>query len=512
MKGERVVVMADRSLTRDTTEKHGREEGRREGSTTAQRADGLVGWSAWLGSLKAFGSAPLFFFGLGIYRAWIELAYVRPLVETPAHQIAGHDVYDISMVALLLICAVFAKRLIPLYKKKALLWLCLLLMTGGTLLSSLSLFVPSLATTLPAFIAAISAGLGTGLIILYWSELYGCLNPLRVAFFYSGSLLLGAGIIFLFSGLIKSYYIGGVLLLPMLSLVCLYGSYRHIEPENLPKQTWSSFSFPWKPTALMAVYGFAFGMQEPQLYVYSGPHSSSGTVIAAAIVFLGIVLIPSRFNIAVTYRFALPLMVCALLLVPSFSLLGENVAGVCASMSFASFSILTMLILSSISYRFGVGAVWLFGIERGLRAIFMLAGRYVSNYLSDGALGPVLDRTVLTAVVILLVVVATLILLSEKELASKWGITLLGERQGDGDAFMQQALTETCSRIGREYGLSSREEEVLLLLARRQSLSSIEKELFIANGTVKAHIRHIYGKLGIHTRKELFRALGIDAE
>jgi ATP/maltotriose-dependent transcriptional regulator MalT len=53
---------------------------------------------------------------------------------------------------------------------------------------------------------------------------------------------------------------------------------------------------------------------------------------------------------------------------------------------------------------------------------------------------------------------------------------------------------------------------VLLLLARRQSLSSIEKELFIANGTVKAHIRHIYGKLGIHTRKELSEILGITSE
>jgi DNA-binding CsgD family transcriptional regulator len=467
-------------------------------------------WSAWFDSLKAFGTAPLFFFGLGIYRAWIELIYVRPLIETPAHQIAGHDVYDISMIAILVLCALFAKRIVPLFRKKALTWICLLLMTGGTLLSLLSAHALFLATPVPAFLAAICAGLGTGLIILCWSELYGCLNPLRVAFFYSGSLIFAALIILLFKGLVESYYNMGILLLPALSLFFLYRSYTHIDPENLPRQSWSSFSFPWKPTALMAIYGFAYGMQETRLYIHSGPHSSLGAVLAAAIVFLGIVLIPSRFNMSVTYRVALPLMVCGLLLIPSFSFLSEEIANLCISMSFTSFSILTMLILSSITYRFGVGAVWLFGIERGVRALFMLLGRYTSSFLSSGTLSGILDQTILTAIVATLVVAATLLLLSEKELVSKWGITLLGSKQDNSDAFMQQALVETCSRIGKEYGLSSREEEVLLLLARQLSLASIEKELFIAQGTVKAHIRHIYGKLGIHTRKEMFEILGID--
>ncbi len=32
----------------------------------------------------------------------------------------------------------------------------------------------------------------------------------------------------------------------------------------------------------------------------------------------------------------------------------------------------------------------------------------------------------------------------------------------------------------------------------------IERELFIANGTAKAHVRHIYQKLDIHSREELF--------
>lgn len=35
-------------------------------------------------------------------------------------------------------------------------------------------------------------------------------------------------------------------------------------------------------------------------------------------------------------------------------------------------------------------------------------------------------------------------------------------------------------------------------------LVAIAEDMFIAEGTVKAHIQHIYAKLGIHSRKELF--------
>ena len=35
----------------------------------------------------------------------------------------------------------------------------------------------------------------------------------------------------------------------------------------------------------------------------------------------------------------------------------------------------------------------------------------------------------------------------------------------------------------------------------------IERDLFIANGTAKAHVRHIYQKLDIHSREELFALL-----
>ncbi len=67
----------------------------------------------------------------------------------------------------------------------------------------------------------------------------------------------------------------------------------------------------------------------------------------------------------------------------------------------------------------------------------------------------------------------------------------------------EDPLAATCSRVATERGLSPRETEVLLLLARGRSRTFIQSELFLSDGTVKTHIRHIYQKLNVHSKQEL---------
>ncbi len=56
--------------------------------------------------------------------------------------------------------------------------------------------------------------------------------------------------------------------------------------------------------------------------------------------------------------------------------------------------------------------------------------------------------------------------------------------------------------LRRHPGLSTREREVLELLAQGRTNREIAKALFISESTTKVHVRHIYEKLGIHTRAE----------
>jgi LuxR family transcriptional regulator, maltose regulon positive regulatory protein len=50
--------------------------------------------------------------------------------------------------------------------------------------------------------------------------------------------------------------------------------------------------------------------------------------------------------------------------------------------------------------------------------------------------------------------------------------------------------------------LSAREQAVLELLAAGLVNEEIARRLFVTAGTVKTHLKSIYGKLGVHTRTE----------
>ena len=51
--------------------------------------------------------------------------------------------------------------------------------------------------------------------------------------------------------------------------------------------------------------------------------------------------------------------------------------------------------------------------------------------------------------------------------------------------------------------LTSREQEVLRLLAAGRSQRYIQEVLVISEGTVRTHIKHVYQKLGVHSKQEL---------
>ena len=69
-----------------------------------------------------------------------------------------------------------------------------------------------------------------------------------------------------------------------------------------------------------------------------------------------------------------------------------------------------------------------------------------------------------------------------------------------------------CRRIGEEHGLSKRELDVFVLLARGYASASIQKKLYIAAGTTNYHTRNIYAKLGVHSRSEVIELVNAKAD
>lgn len=66
-----------------------------------------------------------------------------------------------------------------------------------------------------------------------------------------------------------------------------------------------------------------------------------------------------------------------------------------------------------------------------------------------------------------------------------------------------------CNQIIDEFALSEREGEILRLIARGNTTSTIASKLVISPHTVNTHIRHIYEKVNIHKRSELIEYINM---
>lgn len=64
-----------------------------------------------------------------------------------------------------------------------------------------------------------------------------------------------------------------------------------------------------------------------------------------------------------------------------------------------------------------------------------------------------------------------------------------------------------CAAAADEFRLTKREREILPYLAQGYSLPYIRNELYISQSTIDTHVRHIYKKMGLHSKEELITAV-----
>lgn len=67
----------------------------------------------------------------------------------------------------------------------------------------------------------------------------------------------------------------------------------------------------------------------------------------------------------------------------------------------------------------------------------------------------------------------------------------------------RDAVLEACGKLCDRCGLTKREAEVLVLLARGKNAVAVQDELGLSYSTVKTHKQSIYAKLGVHSQQEL---------
>lgn len=487
---------------------------------------------------------PFCFMGMGIFRVWTETLYTSGSVDFPAMRVPltfsggsvlqalnGCSFFELFTAAALVLLALLARRLAPLYRHPWAIVATLVCMVGAACANFASILAPQLAGAL-FWVSTAGGGVGMALILMLWSEFFGCINPLRVGAYYAASVALSCVVLWFFKGLALWWLCAGTCLVPVVSLMCLWRAYATLGPESYPPRFKGSFSFPWKPVAVVGLCTFVYAMRES---VFSGAlamYSGVGAFAAAlgAYVLIGFktnATAPARpteapqdaaepaarqdtaFDFTLLYRVAVPLMLVSLVPLEAALPLWGAVADGCAIASYTLLLIFIMVVLSNLSYRFGVCALWLFAIERAVRLVMTQVGRVTGEALRgcDLSLGPTL---LLVAVMAAMLVAAAALMLSEKNISSsQWGVVLRRESAEGAGLSERNRLGVKCAELAQQAGLTPREEDVLFLLAQRKTLGEISRELYIGTNTVKTHSKHVYQKLGVHARSELLEMLGV---
>ena len=495
-------------------------------------------------SVLPAGTLPLRFLGMGVYLAWIySVQFGSPQSPSPVPGSAPEPLFIVSNLAnaaALIACALCARKLHSHPRRAVVPWAAGALMTVGTLLMALPEYgllgaagaagglEPAAAVGAAfgqgaAIAGSAFTGLGLAAIILLWSEFYAALPMRLVAVYYSSSFVLATLLHFLVMALNGPAATLFTAALPLVSAGLFVASMSMVKHQQqasdrnerqradnivqaLDRTSDRRWSFPFRPMLLMAAYSFTMNFCRTTGGVVNdltmlGVAIIAGAVLVAALFFF------DRFDVRYLYRAALPLMVAGALLHPFLSGAGLIASGIMVNMSHAGFVILTMIVLSNICSRYGVLAIWLFGLTRAARVLASVLGSYVGT--TAWATMDESGLLFLTSIVVVVLVAFSMFLLNEKDLETTWGITPLAPRHENAD--YAKSLAGRCAQIARAHGLTLREEEVLALLAQGKSVPRIEQELCISNGTAKSHVRHIYTKLDVHTRDELIELVGVGA-
>ena len=104
----------------------------------------------------------------------------------------------------------------------------------------------------------------------------------------------------------------------------------------------------------------------------------------------------------------------------------------------------------------------------------------------------------------------------ERGVDGRWMMVEAAPLEGDGDGKIAVTLrgaapTEMFDMLCRAYGLSPREREVVTALLGGVDTRTVTERLFISRHTVQDHLKSVFEKIGIHSRRELLAAFNAPA-
>ena len=174
------------------------------------------------------------------------------------------------------------------------------------------------------------------------------------------------------------------------------------------------------------------------------------------------------------------------------------------------FAMTAQLALVAIAARNPLGAATVIAWGNGASSVGSLVGAAAGMVANGWVVADPQLRFAIPAA--LLLVFAGYVILGLRKFTFKAvieGVAPVGEQQAAQAP--EEVFQHRCEAVASRHGLTPREAEVFAMLARGRDRAYIEEALVVSRNTVKAHVKHIYAKLGIHSHQELIDLIESEA-
>lgn len=498
-------------------------------------------------SLRKVPSIVPAFFGLGFYWAWVGLAFFSGSLIPETHA----AIYSVELIwawctvfhVIALLGSAFlsyrverflARPLAPLVFSAA--------MAIGTLCVPISSLLANPLSAIVSGIGIAVMGVSGASVVLMWGMAYRKLSSVELFICTFVSYLLMGFIHLLSNDMSSIVAIITAILLPILSGVALFignmlvplerqtpmnpASSRRVSPRLLlPFLALFFFAFCGE-----LLRGFSLESSGVDLQTMGNFYHLGGAIGSAALL---LILLPfllkgrlRSFDLTVAVTRPVFLIMAGAFMLVSFFDVPFTVSYAIFSAGFHCFRALAWIFVIQIVQKLNLSAVRAVGLTQGaIAAAPVFALLFVPIFFSAGLTSIPWD-TISLAFLFFMFVIASF-LLNNKDVEAVWGLIPRKEVDlaSDHDRVAEheqhtvsddlekmgtQAAYDDAERITvvlNQYGLSPREMDVALLLAKGRSLPFIKDELVISLATAQTHQRHIYQKINVHSRQEFLDVL-----
>ncbi len=392
----------------------------------------------------------------------------------------------------------------------------ILLFSAVAAISSFTAY--ALEATLPLvfdFFAWSLAGMGLACLLVIWIELIAAFPRKSCALALVASIALGAPVYLVMNLLPFPFNIGMLCLCPLVSLgisVLLERDPSIVMPAFVPllesrKKT--------RLTPLFKVvcisYGIVFGVGIGATTQFGESDMLLGGIALVLIAGAGAAWLvlrdtPDLARRMSSFRLLFPVLIVALI---PMSFLQGVAAASCNMLllgCYVFFEALDIELALDIAHTRNATRLHLVGTTQACLYIGLLLGHAIGLAVtSSGVMDYAMLSMAALALVVLLAVIITFAPLSPlvEPTAAKRDKAMPADEEEDAVDTWQAH----CERVAQDAGLSARETEVFMLLAKGRGIEHIQNKLCISGHTVKTHVYNIYRKMEINSREELLDAV-----